>query len=416
MGGSPKRAERRLADADWLIRPVTQAVLDALTADGHRVRVVGGAVRNSLLGEPVNDIDLATDARPEVVMRLAERAGLRAVPTGLQHGTVTVVSAHVPYEVTTLRKDVETFGRHARVDFTDDWEEDAKRRDFTINALLCEPDGTVIDHVGGLEDLAARRVRFIGNPADRIREDYLRILRFFRFTATYGHGDVDGDGLAACVAGRAGLKRLSGERVRAEMLRLLVARNALPILDVMLGNGLLVDIAGVPWLTRLARVAELEHAVGAIPDAALRLAALSVAVEEDALRLFERLKLSGRERDRLVAMASALNTPFPDDSSGAERLIYRIGGVAYRDRLMLAWARSGAGAGDAGFLAATALARAFQPRTFPLRGRDLIAIGARPGPRLGEVLRELEEAWIAGDFAEDREALLAMARQRLAAT
>jgi tRNA nucleotidyltransferase/poly(A) polymerase len=416
MGGSGTRAERRLADADWLTRRATVAVLEALTAEGHKVRIVGGAVRNALMGEPVNDIDMATDARPETVMALAARAGLKAVPTGLPHGTVTVVSAHAPYEVTTLRKDVETFGRHARVDFTDDWAADAKRRDFTINALFCEADGSVVDLVGGLDDLAARRVRFIGSAVDRIREDYLRILRFFRFTATYGNGAIDGDGLAACLAERAGLKQLSGERIHTELKRLLTARKALPTLDVMLGHGLLVDIVGVPWLGRLRRVAEQEQALGAAPDPTLRLGGLAVSVEEDALRLFERLRLSCRERDRLLAMATTLPAPFPTDPEGAEQLLYRLGPVAYRDRLMLAWTRSGAAADDAGWMATVALLEGWQARQFPLRGRDLLAFGAAPGPGLGQLLAEIEETWIAGGFTEDREGLLALARRRLAAT
>lgn len=407
------RAERHLAGAEWLVSPATQAVFAALTVKGHAVRVVGGAVRNSLLGEPVKDIDMATDARPETVMALAADAGLKAVPTGLAHGTVTVVSDHAPYEVTTLRRDVETFGRHARIDFTDDWAEDARRRDFTINALFCEADGTVIDYAGGLADLDGQRVRFIGSALDRIREDYLRILRFFRFSATYGNGDLDGEGLDAAVALRAGLKQLSGERIHAELMRLLIAPKALPVLESMLGYGLLVDIAGVPWLTRLTRVAAQERGLGATPDATLRLGALAISVAEDAERLFARLKLSARERDRLFGMAATLHAPFAADPASAEAIIYRGGPVAFRDRLMLAWARSGATADDAQWQGLASLAKDATPRRFPVAGRDLIALGAEPGPAIGRLLSEIEEAWIAGGFKEGRPALIDMARRRL---
>jgi poly(A) polymerase len=407
-----RRAERLLQDADWLTRPATQAVLSALAVDGNQVRIVGGAVRNALLREAVKDIDLATDARPERVMTLAARAGLRAVPTGLAHGTVTIVSERLPYEVTTLRKDVETFGRHARVDFTDDWAADARRRDFTINALYCDADGTVADYVGGLDDLEARRVRFIGSASDRIREDYLRILRFFRFTATFGKGDIDREGLHAAVAERAGLARLSGERIHAEIVRLLMAPEALAVLDVMLGHGILVEVLGVPWLTRLERVARQEAALAAAADPTLRLGALTLAVREDAERLSERLKLSGPERDRLLEMSATLAEPFAADE--AEALLYRSGAVAYRDRVMLAWARSGISPADPGWQRLVRLAGAAPPKVFPLRGRDLIALGAEPGPALGRLLAVLEDEWIAGGFRSDRAALIEEARQRLA--
>lgn len=390
--------------------------MTALVAGGHRVRIVGGAVRNGLLGEAVADIDMATDARPETVMELARNAGLKAVPTGLDHGTVTVVADHSPFEVTTLRRDIETFGRRARVDFTDDWAEDAARRDFTINALFCEADGTVIDYTGGLKDLAARRVRFIGSAVQRIREDYLRILRFFRFMATYGNGSVDDEGLCACVGERSGMRQLSGERIHGELVRLIVANGALGVIDTMLSHGLIHTVVGVPWLSRLGRVAAIEAALGAAPDATLRLGALAVSAAEDAARLFERLKLSGAERDRLLDLAATLTIPFPADPQDCEALLYRAGPVAYRDRLMLAWARSGASPDDPHWRSLAARVGATAPRVFPLRGRDLIGLGALPGPQIGEILREVEEAWVAGGFREDREALLARAQTRLTGT
>ena len=233
-------SSRRQIDPDgaWLREGPLPRLLDVLDRDGEEARVVGGAVRNALLGEPVGDIDVATTAVPEEVMRRAEAAGFKPVPTGIEHGTVTVVIDGTPFEVTTLREDVETFGRHARVAFGRDWRRDAERRDFTMNALYAARDGTIHDHVGGLADLEERRVRFIGDPARRIAEDYLRILRFFRFHAAYGHGgQPDADGLAACIAARAGLETLSRERVRMEMLKLLVAPHAVPALAAMSGGG-----------------------------------------------------------------------------------------------------------------------------------------------------------------------------------
>ena len=222
-GAHPRRGSVNLANADWLRREATQTVLRELSKAGYVGRVVGGAVRNALLGSPVRDIDIATDAKPEDVVRLFERAGYRVIPTGLKHGTVTVIAQDSTYEVTTLREDVATDGRHAEVRFTDNWGSDASRRDFTINALYCEADGEIFDPLGGLGDIEHRAIRFIGDPSARIGEDYLRILRFFRFFAEYGRGDIDRAGVSACVAGRLGVRRLSSERIREELLRLLIA-------------------------------------------------------------------------------------------------------------------------------------------------------------------------------------------------
>ena len=283
----------RLADAEWLVRDETRAVFAALAAAGFTTRVVGGAVRNALLGRPVVDIDMATTARPEAIIAAAKAAGLTAVPSGIDHGTVTLLVNRLAYEVTTLREDVETHGRRARVVFTDDWAADARRRDFTINALYCGGDGEVLDPLGGYADLAARRVRFIGTAGERIGEDYLRILRFFRFTAEYAEGPPDAEGLAACVAGRAGHARLSAERVRQELFRLLVAPRGPELVGWMLAYGLIVSVLGLaPRPTLLARIAEIERALAFEPDAIVRLAALGIEVGEDADRLRERLRLS----------------------------------------------------------------------------------------------------------------------------
>ena len=266
----------RLFGADWLSNPSARAVFAALAAGGHEARAVGGAVRNALFGKAVKDVDIATTAAPEETMRLARAAGLKAHPTGIEHGTITVVAGHEPYEVTTLRRDIETFGRHARVTFTTDWTEDAKRRDFTMNALYCAADGTIHDPLGGYPDLAARRVRFIGDAHERIREDFLRILRFFRLYAEYGRGEPDPTSLDACVAERTGLANLSGERIRAEFLRMLAAPGAVDAAASLAIYGILepLHLHLDPHL--LARLVEIETALGRPPDPVLRLAASAV--------------------------------------------------------------------------------------------------------------------------------------------
>ena len=272
-------------DAAWLQEAPLKDLLAVLDGAGEEARVVGGAVRNALLAEPVGEIDIATTALPPEVMRRAEVAGFKAVPTGIEHGTVTVVAHGRPFEVTTLREDVETFGRHAKVAFGRHWRRDAERRDFTMNALSLARDGTVYDYVGGLADVEARRVRFIGDAATRIAEDYLRILRFFRFHAAYGEGALDPAGVAACIAGRAGLDQLSRERVRAELIKLLPARHAVPVLAAMTESGLLDRVlGGVPLLASHANMRKLEAALALAPDPVRGLGALGVSTVEDAER------------------------------------------------------------------------------------------------------------------------------------
>ena len=270
----------RLDDAPWLHRGALPRLFAVLNRDGEEARVVGGAVRNALLGEPVQDVDVATTARPDEVARRARAAGFKVVPTGIDHGTVTVVIDSLPFEVTTLRQDVETFGRRAQVLFGRDWRADAERRDFTINALSVSADGVVHDYVGGLVDLPERRVRFIGEARQRIAEDYLRILRFFRFHAAYGHGEPDRDAVLACIAGRAGLDLLSRERVRAEMIKLLAARGAVDALRVMGESGLLMPVlGGVAELGGVAAMAEIEARMGLAADPLRRLGALAVLTD-----------------------------------------------------------------------------------------------------------------------------------------
>src|SRR4051812_8014490 len=249
-----------------------------------------------MLAEPIGEIDVATTALPTEVIRRAQTAGFKAVPTGIEHGTITVVVHGQPFEVTTLREDVETFGRHAKVAFGRDWKRDAERRDFTMNALSAAREGTVYDYVGGLADVAARRVRFIGDAAARIAEDYLRILRFFRFHAAYGEGALDPAGVAACIAGREGLERLSRERIRMEVVKLLAAKHPVPALAVMTETGLLGQVlGGVPLLASFANMVKLEAALGLAGDPVRRLGALAVSVLEDAERLRERLRLANTE-------------------------------------------------------------------------------------------------------------------------
>ena len=327
-------APRRL-DAPWLKeRPLVQ-LLAVLDRDGEEARVVGGAVRNSLLGEPHGDIDIATTAVPAEVVRRVEAAGYKAVPTGIEHGTITVIANGHPFEVTTLREDVETFGRHAKVAFGRDWRRDAQRRDFTINALSVAAGGTLYDYVGGLADIAARRVRFIGDAATRIAEDYLRILRFFRFHAVYGRGLPDPDGVHACIAGRAGLEQLSRERIRMEMLKLLLAQHAVPTLAVMTESGLLETVlGGVPQLASLSNMIKLEAALALAPDAVRRLGALGVAVVEDAERLRERLRLANAEYERLASMADGwwrISSAW-DRAAGARATLSARSGTLHRPR------------------------------------------------------------------------------------
>jgi poly(A) polymerase len=402
-GSSNPDRPPRLAGADWLRRPQTQAVFAALAAKGYAARAVGGAVRNALLGEPVKDIDIATTAPPPDVIRLAEAASLKAIPTGVEHGTVTVVANHTPFEVTTLRRDVETFGRHARVAFTDDWADDARRRDFTINAIYCDASGAIHDPLGGLADIEARRVRFIGDPHDRIREDYLRILRFFRFTAEYAQGSPDPAGLKACVELKDGLAQLSGERIRNELLRLLAAPSAVPAIEAMHDAGLLDAVLGQAADPRLlARVAAIEQALGRNPDAILRLGALAASGPGRALALRDRLKLSTTEFERLARMAM---TDKAFDPATAEReaksFIYRHGSEPFFDGAILAWAQSEASAGDRLRMDRAKLAERWTPPALPVRGSDVVALGVPEGPAVGRVVREFEDWWIEHDFPAD---------------
>jgi poly(A) polymerase len=373
-----------------LARADVAALLAALNRDGEAARIVGGAVRNALLGEPVADIDVATTCLPDETMRRARAAGFKAVPTGVEHGTVTVVIDGAPFEVTTLRRDVETDGRHAVVAFGRDFREDALRRDFTINALGLDAAGALHDYADGLADLAARRVRFIGAAGERIAEDYLRILRFFRFHARYGVGEPNRVALNACIAGRAGLEGLSRERVWAELRKLLVAPRATATLQAMAGAGLLMPvIGGVPHLSRFAAIAD-GPGEGVYP--AFRLAALAVTITEDALRLRERLRLSNAEFERVSGTVAALEAlsgrgTLPGIAM-LRRLAHRIGADAAAGGLVLLGA-DGRSADIQALIAELARTPPFLPT-----GKDVLALGVNAGPKVGQVLDAAREAWI----------------------
>jgi tRNA nucleotidyltransferase/poly(A) polymerase len=406
---------RVLDDAPWLKSGPTARVLQLLNGNGEEARVVGGAVRNALLKIPTGDIDIATTALPAEVIRRAKAAGIKSVPTGIEHGTVTLVVDAQPFEVTTLREDTETFGRKAKVAFGRDWITDAERRDFTINGLSVDAEGVVHDHVGGLEDIAAKRVRFIGDPNQRIAEDYLRILRFFRIHAAYGAGEPDRAGYLACIAARAGLASLSAERVRMEILKLMVAQGAAGAIAAMVDGGLLLPIfGGVAYIGPFTAMISAERLMGLKPEAVRRLGALAVAVTEDAKRVAVRLRLSNAEAKRLDSMGHRWWRLAGMDEARARRLLYRIGEDHYRDRLMLAWARAGRDFDAPHWRELASLPERWSTPKFPLKAADFIARGITEGPALGHVIALAEDAWLAADFPSDQLALKTIADQTAA--
>ncbi len=409
---SPPSFQTSLAEAPWLRQPETRAVLNALAVAGHEARIVGGTVRNALLGEPVTDIDIATTGTPEQVIAAARAAGLEAIPTGIAHGTVTVVANRVPFEVTTLREDVETFGRHARVAFTADWAADARRRDFTINALYCDAEGVVSDPLGGLDDLAARRVRFIGDAHERIREDALRILRFFRFHARYGGRSPDPGGLDACAKERALLTTLSAERVRAELLKLLEAPGAADAVTTMRDYGFLAALLGrAPRPGVLRRLIEDDTAQHRDADPLLRLSVLTVAVDEDRDYLAARLRLSNAERDELVCVDPLMMHLIERDAPGQHRSLYEIGAARWRKIAMAGAAAAGSDEDRTAWQTLGRLPDHWEIPCFPLRGSDVLALGLAPGPQVGALLAEIEAEWVAEDFVAGSDEL----KTRLAA-
>ena len=403
-------AAHSLRDAPWLRFGPAARVLALLNADGEDARIVGGAVRNALMDLPVGEIDIATTALPGEVIRRAKLHHIKSVPTGIEHGTVTLVIDGRPFEVTTLREDIETYGRKAKVAFGRDWSRDAMRRDFTMNGLSLSPDGEVHDDVGGLADIEARRVRFIGDASQRIAEDYLRILRFFRIHAAYGEGKPDVAGYAACIAGRDGLAGLSAERIRAEMLKLVVARNAVEALVAMDDAGLLLRlIGGVTYRGALTHMVAIERKLGLEADAIRRLGALTVAVTEDAKRVSQRLRLSNAETKRLDSMGHRWWRLVGMDNDVARRRLYRLGEARYRDRIMLAWARSPLSADQAKWSEHATLPERWTPPAFPLKAADFVSRGIAEGPALGHVLALAEDAWLAANFSLDAAVLKSLA-------
>ena len=405
----------------WMTAPATRAVVKALTADGADVRFVGGCVRDALLGRESADIDIGTPDPPERVIALLGHAGIetRTVPRGIEHGTVTALAGGNRYEITTLRRDERTDGRHAEVAFTDDWREDAARRDFTINAMSVAPDGALHDYFGGQEDLEAGRVRFVGDPAKRIDEDHLRLLRFFRFHAWYGKGEPDPEALDACRNAAQSIPlfslenvntipRLSYERIQREFLKLLAAPDPTSSVRAMRDTGVLARLLPEKRGTeRLARLVEIEQSV-ASPDPLRRLAALNIDPNYDNS---ERpvpnalwLRRSG-DIGRYVSLVSLSNSLIPHlDRREPRALIYVIGQTRFRDIVLLAWAYRGDD--EATWLAMLKTAAEWESPTLPLSGTDVLARGIPEGPEVGDLLRAVEDWWIERNFAPDRAALL----------
>lgn len=380
--------------------PATRAVIAALTADGATVRFVGGCVRDALLGRAVKDVDLATEDLPETVVEKLTRAELKAIPTGIAHGTITAVADKQPFEVTTLRRDVETDGRHAKVAFTDDWTADAARRDFTFNAMFCDPDGTLYDPFDGRADLESGRVRFVGEATQRIEEDVLRLLRFFRFTAWYGRPPPDQEAIEACRHFAPRLETLSGERVRNELLKLLAAPDPLPALALMDDLDVTRHVIATPRDDRQQRLAALVEL-----DAADPIPRLAAVTAGDVPPLIDRLRLSNKEAKRLADLVAP---PHPitqtTDRAALRRVIYRVGPETTADLLLLAAADHGKGPW---FDAARATLNQWQPVQMPIKGHDVLARGVAPGKDVGELLGRVEQWWENGDYQADRDQMLA---------
>jgi poly(A) polymerase len=387
-------ADLRIITSRWLKDKKLQAVLKTLSKDGGEARIAGGAVRNAVLRLPVNDIDIATTHLPADVMRLCKAAGYGVHPTGIEHGTLTIVMDHVAFEVTTLRSDVETDGRRAVVAFTANWPTDAARRDFTMNAMYCDCVGKIYDFTEGYRDCVKQRVKFVGRAETRIDEDALRILRFFRFTALYGKS-LDANGLSACVKARRKLKNLSTERVRSELLKLLAATRFLPVLKVMAKSGILGEV--LPF-TDDWRV------LGRLPSDPLLLLFVLARHPTD---LKACLKLTNEQGRRLENL-SGLPLVTPELLKRERlRILYTLGPELWRDAVALSLARSTAALGDRAWKSLADFPRRNTQPKFPLKGKDLIAAGLAHGPSVGQALLKLEDWWIASDFKPTREQLLA---------
>jgi poly(A) polymerase len=402
--------EISLATHPLVRNPDAQAVLTALNSvQADCARLVGGCVRDAVLGKLAHDIDIATQLAPEAVIAALKAAGIKVVATGLAHGTVTAIPAGKPVEVTTLRTDIATDGRYAEVVFTDNWLADAQRRDLTMNALYCDAQGRVFDPVGtGVDDAKTGRVRFVGDPETRVTEDYLRIMRFFRFHAFYGKGGLDPAALAACAAHNGGIARLSVERVWMELKRLLAAPDPRVALTAMAKTGVLSAILPEgEGLEALQHLVEIENSLFLDPEPLQRLMALLPRDPTRVAGLVSRLKLSGAEGDRLLAWASH-QTEIQSYLSAREvrRALYWMGTPLYLDRVRLAWAGDPEPRRTSQWRAMIALSSGFVAPRFPVTGEQVLAAGARPGPAIGHILRELERWWVENDFTEDEMGLV----------
>ena len=387
----------RIAPQPWMVEPATRRLLGALSAGGVEARFVGGSVRDALLGRPIGDIDIATPASPERVIELLEKTGIKAVPTGLAHGTITAIVPPRHFEITSLRRDVETYGRRARVAFDADWASDAARRDFTINAIFLALDGAIDDPVGGLADLRARRVRFVGDPATRIAEDVLRLLRYYRFEARFGTGTGDLETRAACRAAAHLLPTLSGERVAQELVRLLETPDPIAVLQMMQEDSVLeVVLPEARRLDRLRRLIEIESEA----DPLLRLAALIEVDGEGAATVAARLRFSNAWRDRLCGLSRPWPLDPQADGPGQRRTLYHLGAKRYHGIALLLAAEGEMSPGRLSEL--LAIAGNWMPPVFPLAGRDVTALGIPPGERVGRLLAAVRDWWEEGDFTADR--------------
>lgn len=407
------RPADRIPPEPWMTGGAGAAVWRCLADGGVTARFVGGPARNAVMGLPVSDLDMASDAAPERVMELARARGLRAVPTGLDHGTVTLIVDHVPVEVTALRRDVETDGRRAKIALTDDWAEDAARRDFTLNALYLDPDGTLYDPTGrGLSDAREGRIRFVGDPETRIREDGLRILRLFRFLASHGRTDPDTAALEACRRLAPMLDILSGERIWRELRKLLAAPGADHALALMADRGVADHLwPGDVRIPQARRLIAIEDRLHRAADPVRRLAAM---LGQDHQRGLERLRSSNAERHRIAhAVNGALDAPDTDRATRA--ILYRLGAEITVDRLLLTKAESQIPVDEAAARIAQALALAddWTAPAFPLSGADVVALGIAPGPPVGALLRAVEDWWIERDFTPGRTACLSALRERI---
>jgi poly(A) polymerase len=410
---SAMKPVEKITPQPWMNAPETLAVIQALTKEGAEARFVGGCVRDAVLNRTVRDIDIATPLVPEEATRLLEASGLKVVPTGIRHGTVTAVSAHRPYEITTLRRDVETDGRHAKVAFTDDWQADAARRDFTMNALSCRPAGELYDYFGGLKDARQGRVRFVGDAEARIREDVLRLLRFYRFRAHYGRGQPDDAARAACRAMADQLPTLSAERLRDETLKLLTAHAPHDTLVLMHNDKVLA--AYLPEATDIARLSRLvtierrwDERVRA-GDPVRRLATL-LRDPEAAEPVATRLRFSNKDRERLVTLCAPAPFTPPLDARAIRRECYRLGPELLIDRALLYWAVGG-NPDNAALERMLDATEAWEPVSLPVKGDDVLALGVPTGEAVGSLLRLIEDWWIERDFKPSREEALIRLKQ-----